>query len=97
MISPSPKRSDSNRSYRTAKASTVDVCSSCGLVGGADLHNRVWLVHDGDLLYVDRNGNGDLTEHGECIANELDSSWTQKKTNINSKSISDGKLKHKDC
>src|SRR5262249_24604292 len=23
---------------------------------------RVWLVLDGDVLYVDRNGNGDLTE-----------------------------------
>jgi hypothetical protein len=26
---------------------------------------RVWLVLDGDVLYVDRNGNGDLTEKGE--------------------------------
>src|SRR5262249_7598960 len=24
-----------------------------------------WLVRDGDVLYVDRNGNGDLTEKGE--------------------------------
>jgi hypothetical protein len=27
----------------------------------------VWLVMDGDVLYVDRNGNGDLTETGECV------------------------------
>jgi hypothetical protein len=35
--------------------------------GGKD---RVWLVHDGDTLYVDRNGNGDLTEPGEKVAAE---------------------------
>jgi hypothetical protein len=27
----------------------------------------VWLVMDGDVLYVDRNGNGDLTETDECV------------------------------
>ena len=29
--------------------------------------DRVWLVRDGATLYVDRNGNGDLTEAGEKI------------------------------
>src|SRR5262249_488091 len=30
---------------------------------------RVWLVRDGDVLYVDKNGNGDLTEKDErCLA-----------------------------
>ncbi len=29
-----------------------------------------WLVRDGDTLYVDRNGNGDLTEPGEKVAAE---------------------------
>lgn len=29
--------------------------------------DHVWLVHDGDTLYVDRNGNGDLTEAGEKV------------------------------
>lgn len=28
---------------------------------------RVWLVFDGDRCFVDRNGNGDLTEPGEVI------------------------------
>jgi hypothetical protein len=28
---------------------------------------KVWLVLDGDVLYVDRNGNGDLTEPGEKV------------------------------
>jgi hypothetical protein len=37
----------------------------CLLVFGPDTATRVWLVRDGDVLYVDRNGNGDLTEPGE--------------------------------
>ena len=31
------------------------------LVFGAEAKDRVWLVHDGDTLYVDRHGDGDLT------------------------------------
>jgi hypothetical protein len=37
------------------------------LVLGPEAKDRVWLVKDGDTLYVDRNGNGDLTEPGEKI------------------------------
>jgi hypothetical protein len=37
----------------------------CLLVFGPEAKFRVWLVLDGDVLYVDRNGNGDLTEAGE--------------------------------
>ena len=40
----------------------------CLLVFGPDAKTRVWLVIDGDVLYVDRNGNGDLTEKGERMA-----------------------------
>lgn len=36
------------------------------LVFGPEGKDRVWLVHDGDVLYVDRNGNGDLTEPGRA-------------------------------
>jgi len=32
------------------------------LVFGPEARDRVWLVHDGDTLYVDRNGDGDLTD-----------------------------------
>lgn len=38
------------------------------LAFGPDAVKRVWVVLDGDVLYVDRNGNGDLTEDGERIA-----------------------------
>jgi hypothetical protein len=37
----------------------------CLLVFGPKANTRVWLVLDGDVLYADRNGNGNLTEKGE--------------------------------
>jgi WD40 repeat protein len=37
-------------------------------VFGPEAKSRVWLVEDGDVLYVDRNGNGDLTEPGDRVA-----------------------------
>jgi hypothetical protein len=37
------------------------------LVLGPGAKDRVWLVKDGNVLYVDRNGNGDLTDPGEKI------------------------------
>lgn len=40
----------------------------CLLVFGLEAKTRVWLVLDGETLYVDRNGNGDLTEEGERFA-----------------------------
>src|SRR5262245_52708902 len=39
----------------------------CLLVFGPEAKERVWLVIDGDVLYVDRNGNGDLTETGKKV------------------------------
>jgi hypothetical protein len=42
----------------------------CLLVFGPEADYRVWLVLDGDTLYVDRNGNGDLTEAGESTTPE---------------------------
>jgi hypothetical protein len=40
----------------------------CLLVFGPQAETRVWLVQDGDTLYIDRNGNGDLTDPGEKVA-----------------------------
>jgi hypothetical protein len=37
------------------------------LAFGPDASERVWIVRDGNTLYVDRNGNGDLTDPGEAI------------------------------
>jgi hypothetical protein len=39
----------------------------CLLVFGPEAKTRAWLVQDGDVLYVDRNCNGDLTEPDERI------------------------------
>jgi hypothetical protein len=37
------------------------------LVFGPEAKSRTWVVLDGDVLYVDRNCNGDLTEDGERL------------------------------
>ena len=42
----------------------------CLFVFGPDAKTRVWVVRDGDTLYVDKNGNGDLTEKGERLKPE---------------------------
>jgi hypothetical protein len=39
----------------------------CLLVFGPRAETRVWLIEDGERLYVDRNANGDLTEAGESF------------------------------
>jgi hypothetical protein len=39
----------------------------CLLVFGPETKTRVWLILDGDTLYVDRNSNGDLTEEDERV------------------------------
>src|SRR5262245_35501430 len=39
----------------------------CLTVFGPDAKTRVWLVLDGDVLYADRNGDGDLTEPDKKI------------------------------
>jgi hypothetical protein len=39
----------------------------CLVVVGPEAKTRVWLVLDGDVLYVDRNGDGDLTGTGKRI------------------------------
>ena len=42
----------------------------CLLVFGPEANTRVWLVVDGDVLYMDRNGNGDLTEAGKRVTRD---------------------------
>ncbi|MEX2119438.1 MAG: hypothetical protein WD847_07575 [Pirellulales bacterium] len=39
----------------------------CLLLFGREVTTSVWLVLDGDQLYADRNGNGDLTDDGEPV------------------------------
>jgi hypothetical protein len=42
----------------------------CLLVFGPEANIKIWLVQDGDVLYVDRNGNGDVTEAGKRFTAE---------------------------
>jgi hypothetical protein len=37
------------------------------LVLGPEGRDRIWIVKDGNILYVDRTGNGDLTEPGKKL------------------------------
>jgi hypothetical protein len=39
----------------------------CLLVFGPEAKTRVWLVFHGDVVYVDRNSSGDLTEEGKRV------------------------------
>lgn len=65
----------------------------CLLVFGLKGNSRVWLVQDGDLLYVDRNGNGDLTEPGKKVPGRLDTVGFRV---FNAGDLTDGALTHKD-
>lgn len=48
----------------------------CLLVLGPEMRTRVWLVLDGTDLYLDRNGNGDVTEPGERVALTRSGRWS---------------------
>src|SRR5438552_7665237 len=50
--------------YRTAQP------KYCLAVFGPKAETRVWMVLDGDTLFIDRNGNLDLTEAGERVRGE---------------------------
>jgi RNA polymerase sigma factor (sigma-70 family) len=39
---------------------------------GPEAKKRFWLVVDGDVVYMDRNGNGDFTEPGERISLDVE-------------------------
>src|SRR5690348_5507153 len=66
----------------------------CLLVFGPEARTKVWLVHDGDTLYVDRNANGDLTEPGEKVRAEKEGAAEGNYT-FKVGDIRDGKRLHK--
>src|SRR5262249_20682043 len=67
LLSPAPAAdlSKIDRSISKEPAYQTKSPKYCLLVFGMDANYRVWLVLDGDTLYVDRNGSGDLTEPGK--------------------------------
>ncbi len=68
------------------------------MVLGEKMTKRVWLVIDGDLLYADLNGNGDLTEEGERIAKMEFGEYTPPDGSVDFqiKEIRDGEMVHRD-
>jgi len=66
------------------------------LVFGAEARTRVWLAIDGDTLYVDRNGNGDLTDTGERIAAEKNDAAEKDTYSFRVGEIRAGNRLHKD-
>jgi hypothetical protein len=72
------------------------------LVFGPEAKTKVWLVIDGDTLYVDRNGNGDITEKDERVdlpAFEKDRSSSPligDQREVKAGDIHDGRLLHTD-
>src|SRR5207245_8714637 len=68
----------------------------CLLVFGPEAKTRVWLVQDGDTLYVDRNGNGDLTEPGAKVAAEKRDGADEGEYTFKVGDIRDGKRIHKE-
>jgi hypothetical protein len=50
------------------------------LVFGPEAKTRIWLVQDGDTLYVDRSGHGDLTQPANKVK-ATPSDWTDLKEN----------------
>jgi hypothetical protein len=68
LLAPSVRAADLAKVERTiAKepAYQTKAPKYCLLVFGLDAKTRVWLVQDGDTLFVDRNGDGDITGDGK--------------------------------
>jgi len=63
----------------------------CLLVFGVEAKTRVWLVQDGYVLYVDRNGNGDLTEKDKRVERN---STNAANSSFAAGDIKDGSLTH---
>src|SRR5256885_1623280 len=67
----------------------------CLLVFGPEAQTRIWLVLDGDALYVDRNGNGDLTEEAERVAPKDERRRGEGEFTFEIGDLRDGALLHK--
>jgi hypothetical protein len=68
----------------------------CLLVFGPEAKKRVWLVLDGESLYVDRSGNGDLTEPGKKQTPKKTDGTDDETLTFEVGDIADGKLVHHD-
>src|SRR5438105_789302 len=84
------------RSIHKEPAYATKTPKYCLLVFGPEAKKRVWLVLDGQTLYVDRNGNGNLTEQGKKqTAKKTDGSDDETLT-FEVGDIADGNMVHHD-
>ncbi len=67
----------------------------CLLVFGPDAKSHIWLVQDGNRLFVYRNGNGDLTEGNEKVVLERGVDANADFRSFKAGDIKDGPLTHK--
>jgi hypothetical protein len=68
----------------------------CLLVFGPEAKTRIWLALDGDKLYVDRNGNGDLTDDGPALAAKVDGDSEEATRTFKLTELREGSLTHRD-
>src|SRR5579875_1276980 len=68
----------------------------CLMVLGPEAKTRVWLVQDDDTLYVDRNGNGDLTEANEKVTAEKSEDTEEGVYTFKAGDLRDGRRLHKE-
>src|SRR5437870_12709556 len=66
------------------------------LVFGPEAKTRVWLALDGDTLYVDRNGNGDLTDPGEKVQGKTQGEGERQYTEFEVGDLRDGPHTHRE-
>jgi hypothetical protein len=85
-----------DRTIRKEPAYESKAPKYCLLVFGPEAKHRVWLVQDGDTLYIDRNGNGDLTNTGEKVARSKDAGAKEGPCVFEVGDLPEGKLLHKD-
>ena len=77
LTAPPPAVEDSpiERSLAKEPAYQTRLPKYCLLVLGPEAKTRVWFVLDGNDLYLDRNGNGDLTEPDERVRAIVSGKW----------------------
>ncbi len=67
----------------------------CLLVFGSEAKTKVWLVLDGNSLYVDRNGTGDLTGPGAKVSMDKEESIEDQALIFKVGEVRDGPRVHK--
>ena len=87
-----------DRSIRKEPAYRTKSPKYCLLVFGLEAKTRVWLVLDEDTLYVDRDGDGDLTGADERVTvpefKPGDGPFHEGEREIELGSVKDGELTH---